>query len=265
MKAFFRHFAFEFKTGLRNPSLLLMHYLFPLAFFALMGAMMTKINPFFTETMVPAMAIFATLASAVLGLPDPLVEAREAGVYRSYRINGIPALSILGIPVLTTAFHVLIAAAVITASGPPLFKGFYPTNWGAYALLTILIAFSFSAIGALIGVIAGNSRTTVLLSQLVFLPSMLLSGLMVPLKILPSTFRPIAALLPATHAMQAYIGLAYGKETMIDPTASVAILLSGGILCFGLAIYLFNWDNRNRARRGHPALALLALVRKSVV
>ena len=31
-----------------------------------------------------------------------------------------------------------------------------------------------------------------------------------------------------------------------------------GILAFGLAIYLFNWDSRNAARRGHPLLALLA-------
>jgi len=27
-----------------------------------------------------------------------------------------------------------------------------------------------------------------------------------------------------------------------------------------LALYLFSWDNRNAARRGHPLLALLALI-----
>jgi len=32
------------------------------------------------------------------------------------------------------------------------------------------------------------------------------------------------------------------------------------VICFGLAIYLFSWDSRNQSRRGHPALALLALV-----
>ncbi len=88
MKALANHFAFEFKTGLRDSNQLLMNYLFPLAFYALMGLVMTKINPLFAETMVPALVIFAALASTLLGLPGPLVELREAGIYRSYRING---------------------------------------------------------------------------------------------------------------------------------------------------------------------------------
>ena len=60
-----------------------MNYLFPLVFFALMGIVMTQINPLFAGSMVPAMVIFAALASEVLGLPGPLVESREAGIYRS--------------------------------------------------------------------------------------------------------------------------------------------------------------------------------------
>ncbi len=259
MKAFSQHFAFEFKAGLRNPGLLLMNYLFPLVFFTLMGIVMTQINPLFAGSMVPAMVIFAALASEVLGLPGPIVESREAGIYRSYKINGIPARSILGVPVLTTAFHFLIAAAIITFSGPLLFKGVPPTHWGAYALLTLLVAFSYSAIGALIGVVADNSRTVLLLSQLIFLPSMLLGGLMLPLDLLPSSIRPLSSLLPATHAMQAYQGLAYGRQTVLDPRVSVLVLLTGGILAGGLAVYLFNWDSKNRARRGHPLLALLAV------
>jgi ABC-2 type transport system permease protein len=89
---------------------------------------------------------------------------------------------------------------------------------------------------------------------------MLLGGLMIPLDSLPESVRPISSLLPATHAMQAFLGLAYGQETIIDPFVAVAVLLSSGILAFGLAIYLFNWDSRNRARRGHPLMALLAVV-----
>lgn len=43
-------------------------------------------------------------------------------------------------------------------------------------------------------------------------------------------------------------------------TPSIAILLATALLGFGLAIYLFDWDRVNRARRGHPAMALLVLV-----
>lgn len=258
MNAFAQHFAFEFRTGLRNRSLLLLNYLFPLLFYVMMGVLMGGINPGFIETIVPAMAIFAVLSGAVLALPSPLVEAREAGVFRSYRVNGVPAASILAIPALATAIHVVIAGAIITATARPLFRAPLPVDWASYALLLLVAAFSCVGLGALIGVISANSRAVVLWSQLVYLPSMMLSGMMVPLGLLPRGLARLAMLLPPTYAMQALQGLAYRQETVLEPYGCVAALLAGGVLAFALAIYLFNWDSRNPTRR-HPALAALAL------
>ncbi len=260
MNAFAQHFAYEFKTGLRNPALLMINYLFPLGFYAMMGVIMVAINPLFAESMVPALTIFAIVASTIIGMPGPLVEAREAGIFRSYKINGVPAISILAIPGLTTAFHALIAGAIITLSAPLLFGGAPPVNVGAFVGLAFLTAFSCGALGLLISVISANSRATILWSQLIFLPSTLIGGLMMPLDLLPETVRAFSALLPTTHAMELFTGWAYGRPTLFDPIASAIILASGGLLAFGLAVYLFDWDTRNQTRRGHPLLALLAVV-----
>jgi len=102
MTAFLNHFSFEFRTGVRNKTLLLMNYLLPLGFYLMMGFVMGGINPDFSKSMTPAMVVFAILAAAFLGIPDPLVNARENGIFRSYKINGVPAISILVIPALTT-------------------------------------------------------------------------------------------------------------------------------------------------------------------
>jgi ABC-2 type transport system permease protein len=260
MTAFSVHFAFEFKAGLRNATAMLMNYLFPLGFYILMGLVFTQINPTFRDTMVPAMLIFAAMSSNLLGLPDPLVTAREAGIYRSFKINGVPAPSILATPTLSAMIHTLIVAGIIAFTAPLLFGAAAPTDWVMLALLALLTSFTFGAIGALIGVVSANSRATVLWSQLIFLPSMLLGGLMVPISSLPESVRPFAALLPATYAMQAFSGLAFDQPTVFDPVRSAIILGSSGVLAFGLAIFLFNWDSRNAARRGHPLLALLAAV-----
>jgi ABC-2 type transport system permease protein len=258
MKAFGQHFAFEFKTGLRNSNLLMINYLFPFGFYAAMGLVMTKINPLFTSTMVPAMAVFAVIASTIIGMPGPLVEAREAGIYRSFKINGVPATSILLVPALTTIFHALIAATLIAVTAPWLFGGEAPANWGIFFVVLVLTAFACGGIGALISVVSRDSRATVLWSQLIFLPAMLIGGLMIPLSLLPESIRPISALLPTTHAMQAEIGLAYGQATVVNPGLALGVLLLGGLACFAMASYLFNWDSHNASRRGHPALALLA-------
>ena len=129
MNAFIHHFAFEFRTGIRNKQLLLMNYLFPLGFYLMMGFIMPAINPSFRPNIIPALVVFGILSATLLGIPDPLVNAREHGVYRSYKINGVPSISILVIPALTTIMHLVIVTAIITATAPFLFDAPLPVNW----------------------------------------------------------------------------------------------------------------------------------------
>lgn len=260
MNAFINHFSFEFRTGIRNKTLLLMNYLFPLAFYAMMGLLLIGINPTFGETMIPAMAIFTILIATLLGLPDPLVTAREAGIFRNYKINGVPVFSILVIPALTTILHTVVVTIIITATAPLFFDAPLPVNWLGFVVTFLLMAFACSGFGVLIGVISPSSRMTVLWSQLIFLPSMLLGGMMIPHSMLPEVMGKIAQLLPATHAMNAFRGLAQDLTANFNPIGSLIILLVSGVLAFGLAIYLFNWDRRNATQRGHPLMALLVLL-----
>jgi hypothetical protein len=60
--------------------------------------------------------------------------------------------------------------------------------------------------------------------------------------------------------MNAFNGLTMGQEADFSPSGSLILLVLSGILAFTLANYLFSWDSRNTARRGHPALALLAFL-----
>ncbi|GAG56681.1 unnamed protein product, partial [marine sediment metagenome] len=124
----------------------------------------------------------------------------------------------------------------------------------------LLMAFACAGLSVLIGVVSSSSRMTVMWSQLIFLPSMLLGGMMVPYNILPEAMGKIAQLLPATHAMNAFRGLAQDLTADFNPLGSLIILMASGVLAFGLAIYLFNWDRRNTTQRGHPLMALLVLL-----
>ncbi len=257
MNAFLHHFAFEFRTGIRNKNLLLLYYLFPLGFYLMMGLIMTDINPMFQDVLIPAMVTFTALAATLLGLPDPLVSARESGIFRSYKINGIPALSILTIPALTTLLHVTIVSLLIAFTAPWLFDAPIPANWPAFLLTFIVMACACVAIGLLIGVIAPSTRMTVLYSQAIFLPSMLLGGMMMPLSMLPEGARLAARLLPATHAMNAFSSRAMGSNPGFSAWISVAALAASGVLAFALSRFLFRWDSRQGSRRP-MLLAILA-------
>jgi ABC-2 type transport system permease protein len=260
MNAFLHHFSFEFRTGIRNRQLLFMNYLFPLGVYVLIGLIMVQINPLFSDTAISSMGVFAITAVALLGVPDPLVTAREAGIFRSYKINGVPSISILTIPGLTTILHLLVVMAIIVLTAPVLLDAPLPIDWLGFALALLATLFALVGLGLLIGVVSDSTRMTVLWSQLVFLPSMLVGGIMMPHDFLPETIQRISLILPPSHAMVAFQGLAQGAETIFDPTTSLIILFVGGILAFGLAILLFNWDPHNKTSKGHPLMALLAIL-----
>ncbi len=260
MTAFMHHFLYDFRTGLRDKSLLLMNYLFPLGLYGIMGWLMTGLNPNFAPTMIPAMILVAVMTCTLLGLPNPIVEAREVGILRSFKINGVPAFSIITIPILSSFMHILLVSALIAATAGPLFQAGIPTNWGYFALVLVLAIFSMASLGMLIGVISPNSRATVFFSQIVFLPSMILGGLMLPSSMLPPALYRISLLLPTTHAMNAWRGLAFGLPTTSAPQWGVLILLSGSLIAFLFAGFLFRWDEKNQRKGRSPYLALFALV-----
>jgi ABC-2 type transport system permease protein len=260
MTAFLHYLAYDFKNGLRDKSLLLLNYLFPLGLFIMMGFLMGGVNPAFNETIIPAMIIVAIMSVALLGMPNPIVSDRVAGVYRSFKINGIPASHILSIPPLGNLLHILLVSAVITILAVPLFSAALPVNWAAFLLVDLVAFFAMAGLGMLIGVIATNDRATILFSQLIFLPSMILSGLMMPFDMLSPAMQRVALLLPATHAMNAFRGLAYGWETSFSAVWSLGVLFTGGLIAFTLAVLLFQWDSRNPKRGRSPFLAIFALV-----
>jgi len=260
MTAFFHHFQYDFRTGLRDKSLLLMNYLFPLGFYILMGLLMTGLNPTFAPTMIPAMILVAMMACTLLGLPNPIVESREAGIFRSFKINGVPALSIITIPILSSLVHILLVSAIITFTAIPLFKAGSPVHWGYFVLILLLTAFTFASIGMLIGVVSPNSRSIVLFSQSFFLPSMILGGLMIPSDMLPPALYRISLLLPTSYAMNAWRGLAFDMTTSFDPRWALLILLASGVIAYSLAIYLFTWDSKNKQRGHNPLLGLLTMI-----
>lgn len=252
-RPFAHHFAFEFRAGLRDRSLLLLNYLFPLLFFVLMAALMGKINPAFISTMIPAMTIFAVMCSYLLGTPATIVAAREAGVYRSFRVNGVPGWAGLAAPVLGNAVHMGLIAIIITILGHAVFGAPLPPDTLRFLLGWACIVAAMAGMGVLVAVVAPNARAANLISQLVYIPSILLGGLMTPPGLLPPVLDRVSLLFPATQAMRVFRG--EGNWGI-----SVAALLLGSALAILSAALLYEWDPRNTRPSGRKFLALLALL-----
>ncbi len=233
MKAFSQHLLFELKSGLRDKTLLLMNYLFPIGFYIIIGTIMPKLNPLYGELLIPSMMMFSILVSTVLGMPNSLVTYRNNGIFRSYKINGVSKLSMLAIPAISTIIHTLIVTTIILVSSPILFKAELPSNILGLILVFVASTITFVGLALLIGgVIADNTSTTVIYAQALFLPSMLIGGLMFPSNLLPGSIEVFSKLLPTTYAMNAYKALTTNNATSMNPMISLGILFSSGIISY---------------------------------
>jgi len=200
------------------------------------------------------------MAGTLLGLPEQFVEARQRGIYRMFKVNGVTAGPILASPIISGGAHALIASSIVALTGGPVFGLPTPSNWLAFFGVTVLTAICFGSLAALIGVISDTGRSTVLWSQLVFLPSMLLGGLMLDLALLPESVLPFSRLLPPTYASQALLGAGFDQTTTVTPTACVLVLVSSSVVNAVLATVLFRWDPANQSGRASKLWALVALV-----
>ncbi|MGE5607061.1 MAG: ABC transporter permease, partial [Bacteroidota bacterium] len=214
MKAFMNHLGFEFKSVIRDKSLLLMNYLFPLIFYLMMAAIMPGIYPAFGKTLIPGMVVFTVMVSTLLGMPNPIVHFREKGIYRSYKIYGVPLHSVLAMPVITTMIHVTIVSLFIVVTGAFFFKAQMPSHPLNFLGVYLILLFTFTGLGLLLGVSSPNGRITVLLAQLVFLPSMILGGIVMPTSVLSGATQKVARILPTTYAIDALKCQAFQEKAL---------------------------------------------------
>jgi len=239
-------------SGLRDRSLMLMNYLFPVAFALLAGGLMSKINPEFTKTMIPALIVFALMSSYCLGMPGALVTAREAGVLRSYRISGVPGWAALIMPVASNVLHMAIVSALIGVVSSVVFGAPLPGTPGRFALGWLLALSSLASLGSLIAVLSSSGRASILMAQIVFIPSIILGGLMTPADILPPALSRFALILPATHAMRIFRGT-QGWQI------SAVVLATAAIAGFACASLLYEWDPTNRGPRLRRFASIVAI------
>lgn len=239
MSAFLTQLMIQLRMDARDKGTLLVFYLVPLAFYAVMGAVFSSVNPEIKPILSATMAIFSVTMGAVIGIPPGLVKLREAGTLRAYRVNGIPGKAVLLSWGLSALLHLSLVSGIISLSAPLLFGADLPQHGGGFALVLLSLLVSSVAIGLLIGVTAKTQAAAMMLSQAVFMPSLMLSGIMFPASLLPTPLRYLGTVFPATHAMRAFDGLAYGLVGELKAPLALATVLVIGLLAALVSAWRF--------------------------
>ena len=197
MNCFLYSLVLQWKLDIRSKSLLVTFYIVPLIFFLIMGGIFTSVIPEMGSTLIQSMIVMSVSMGAFLGLPPSLVEIYGSDIKKIYNANGVPIYLGLVTILLSAFVHLMMICIVILLLAPILFKASLPTQLPIFLLsITIYIIVSLS-IGCILGLTLKNQAKLTMLAQLVFLPSIMLSGIMFPISLLPDFLQVIGHVFPA--------------------------------------------------------------------
>ena len=199
MNGFLYGIALQWKMDIRSKSLLVTCYIVPLIFFLLMGGIFTSVMPEMRSTLIQSMIVMNVSMGAFIGLPPSLIETYGSDVKKIYKANGVPLYSGLLTMFLSAFVHLMLSCVIILLLAPILFEAALPVQLPFFFLaLAIYIIVSLS-IGSVLGLAVKNQAKLTMIAQLVFLPSIMLSGIMFPVDLLPGFLEAAGRFFPASR------------------------------------------------------------------
>ncbi len=194
-----------------------------------MGGIFTSVMPEMGSTLIQSMIVMSVSMGAFIGLPPSLIETYGSDIKRVYKANGVPIYLGLVTMFLSAFVHLMITCIVIVLLAPILFEATLPTQLPFFFLaLAIYIIVSLS-IGSVLGLTIKNQAKLTMIAQLVFLPSIMLSGIMFPIDLLPDFLETIGCIFPASWGYKLMLDNGFYLENLWYPILVffVAVIVCG--------------------------------------
>lgn len=214
MTGFLYSLTLQWKLDIRSKSLLVTYYIVPLIFFLLMGGIFTSVMPEMGSTLIQSMIVMSVSMGAFLGLPPSLIETYGSDIKKIYKANGVPIHLGLVTMVLSAFLHLMITCMVILLLAPILFKANLPSQFPLFFLALAIYIFVSLSIGSILGLTVNNQAKLTMIAQLIFLPSIMLSGIMFPITLLPDFLQAIGRLSPASWGFRLMVDYGFGLENL---------------------------------------------------
>ena len=226
MKGFLYSLALQWKLDIRSKSLLVTYYIVPLIFFLLMGGIFTSVMPEMGSTLIQSMIVMSVSMGAFLGLPPSLIETYGSDIKKIYKANGVPIHLGWVTMVLSAFVHLTMTCMVILLLAPILFSASLPNQLSLFFLALAIYIFVSLSIGSMLGLTVKNQAKLTMIAQLVFLPSIMLSGIMFPITLLPDLLQTIGRLFPASWGYRLMLENDFSLENLwyLIPVSCISVM-----------------------------------------
>lgn len=223
----------ELRRAWRTPAFAVPSLLFPVLFYLLFGVLLGHGRT--AGYLLATYCVFGAMAPALFGFGVQLAQDREGGLLTLKRALPLPtAAPLLARLLMAVLFAVLVALLLIVVATTLGGVVLVPLQVVRLLAVAMLAALPLGAIGLLIGSHASGSGAPAVVN-LIYLPMALLSGLWLPLTMLPKLFSTLAPLWPTWHLAQLALA-AVGEPGQGSLIGHLLVLLAMTVVALLLAL-----------------------------
>lgn len=248
--------------SVRSRTSLFWNFAFPLVWLFVFGFVFGGGTARGAGFLMPGLYAITILAISFAGVSYRMVNERERGTLRRYRVTPVRAPAV----VLANAAASLVLLAVsllLMAVAAGLVFGVWPGG-AAGATIVVLAAGSvgFVPLGLVVGGAAPSTESAPAINNAVFFPLLFLTGAAIPFSMLPEWIRGVGRALPPTYLVEALQAVLVRGEPLSAVGGEIAVLLATGAVGAAAAGLLFRWEGEEPLdrRRLTAALGALALL-----
>ena len=244
---FAKETKYEFLKLMRNRTFSLATIGFPVMFYVFFGLTNRGNHEggvAMAKYMLGGYACFGLIGAALFGIGVGLSSERAAGWLELKRTSPMPAMAYLVAKCVTAQAFGLVIVSVLCAIG----MGFGGVHLSVREFAMMLgVAFlgsiPFAALGLLIALTAPPQATAGIVN-LLYLPMSFLSGLWIPLRMLPKWLQAVAPSMPTYHLSQLMLRV-FGYQNQSSLMSHVVGLCGFTLLTLGICWVVFQRAEQN--------------------
>lgn len=227
LRSYLLEAKYEFLRLLRTPIFAMPTILFPALFYLLFGVVMNQRGGGgAARYLLATYGVFGVVGAALFGFGVTVAIEREQGLLMLKRALPMPPgaylLAKMAMAMLFSAIvSLLLSVMAFALAGVSL----QPWQWALLLAVDVAGALPFCAMGLYLGTLASGSGAPAVVN-LIYLPMAFLSGLWIPLSMLPDVFATIAPAWPTYHLGQValtVVGMDDGRPLALHLCVLVAV------------------------------------------
>jgi len=248
------------KLVMRTKVALFFTFFFPIIFLFVYAGIFAHGNPAAVLYFFGPVVTMNIMGSSFWGLGLQSVVQRERGSLRRYRLAPIGSGSMVLSSLLANYLLELPTIAILVLCARFVFHMPLSVTPLTLLILVTIGTFAFAGFGLTIASVANTMQEAQIYNNVVWLTLLFLSGVTVPLPMLPQWIQRFAAFLPATYLVSSMQAVMVGGQSLSNHRTELIVLVIAGTFGLLFAWKLFRWEKEERVSTRAKLISLTCVV-----